>query len=141
MTMTLDWRAFAYYEPKIKDWNVETGEFEILIGKSSEEIVLTETVVVKGTKKMPVTYTVNTTFGDLPNTPQVTEIIDPILTAYHQSQITSDDENSSSAEAITAEMNAAMEKFMPLRAVISFSDGKITPDQIEESVDKLNKLS
>ena len=140
VTMTLDWRAFAYYEPKMKDWNVETGEFEILIGKSSEEIVLTETVVVKGTKKMPVTYTVNTTFGDLPNTPQVTEIIDPILTAYHQSQITSDDENSSSAEAITAEMNAAMEKFMPLRAVISFSDGKITLDQIEEAVNKLNKL-
>ncbi len=140
VTMTLDWRAFAYYEPKMKDWNVETGEFEILIGKSSEEIVLTETVVVNGTKKMPVTYTVNTTFGDLPNTPQVTEIIDPILTAYHQSQITSDDENSSSAEAITAEMNAAMEKFMPLRAVISFSDGKITLDQIEEAVNKLNKL-
>lgn len=141
VTMTLDWRAFAYYEPKMKDWNVETGEFEILIGKSSEEIVLTETVVVNGTKKMPVTYTVNTTFGDLPTTPQAMEIIEPILTAYNQSQITSDDENSSASEAITAEMNAAMEKFMPLRAVISFSDGKITPDQIEESVDKLNKLS
>ena len=66
--------------------------------------------------------------------------MNPILTAYHQSQITSDDENSSSAEAITAEMNAAMEKFMPLRAVISFSDGKITLDQIEEAVNKLNKL-
>lgn len=141
VTMTLDWRAFAYYEPKMKDWNVETGEFEILIGKSSEEIVLTETVVVNGTKKMPVTYTVNTTFGDLPTSPQAMEILEPIFTAYNQSQITSDDENSSSAEAITAEMNAAMEKFMPLRAVISFSDGKITPDQIEEAVDKLNKLS
>lgn len=141
VTITLDWRAFAYYEPKMKDWNVETGEFEILIGKSSEEIVLTETVVVNGTKKMPVTYTVNTTFGDLPTTPQAMEIIEPILTAYNQSQITSDDENSSASEAITAEMNAAMEKFMPLRAVISFSDGKITPDQIEEAVDKLNKLS
>ena len=141
VTMTLDWRAFAYYEPKMKDWNVETGEFEILIGKSSEEIVLTETVVVKGTKKMPVNYTVNTTFGDLPTSPQAMEILEPIFTAYNQSQITSDDENSSSAEAITTEMNAAMEKFMPLRAVISFSDGKITPDQIEEAVDKLNKLS
>ncbi len=141
VTMTLDWRAFAYYEPKMKDWNVETGEFEILIAKSSEEIVLTETVVVNGTKKMPVTYTVNTTFGDLPTSPQAMEILEPIFTAYNQSQITSDDENSSSAEAITAEMNAAMEKFMPLRAVISFSDGKITPDQIEEAVDKLNKLS
>lgn len=141
VTMTLDWRAFAYYEPKMKDWNVETGEFEILIGKSSEEIVLTETVVVNGTKKMPVTYTVNTTFGDLPTTPQAMEILEPIFTAYNQSQTNSEDASSSAAEAITAEMNAAMEKFMPLRAVISFSDGKITPDQIEEAVDKLNKLS
>ncbi|MDD6656069.1 MAG: glycoside hydrolase family 3 C-terminal domain-containing protein [Lachnospiraceae bacterium] len=141
VTMTLDWRAFAYYEPKMKDWNVETGEFEILIGKSSEEIVLTETVVVNGTKKLPVTYTVNTTFGDLPNTPQAMEILEPIFTAYNQSQTNSEDASSSAAEAITAEMNAAMEKFMPLRAVISFSDGKITPDQIEEAVDKLNKLS
>lgn len=141
VTMTLDWRAFAYYEPKMKDWNVETGEFEILIGKSSEEIVLTETVVVNGTKKMPVTYTVNTTFGDLPNTPQAMEILEPIFTAYNQSQTNSEDASSSATEAITAEMNAAMEKFMPLRAVISFSDGKITPDQIEEAVDKLNKLS
>ncbi|MGN0247143.1 MAG: glycoside hydrolase family 3 C-terminal domain-containing protein [Lachnospiraceae bacterium] len=141
VTITLDWRAFAYYEPKMKDWNVETGEFEILIGKSSEEIVLTETVVVNGTKKMPVTYTVNTTFGDLPNTPQAMEILEPIFTAYNQSQTNTEDESSSAAEAITAEMNAAMEKFMPLRAVISFSDGKITPDQIEEAVDKLNKLS
>lgn len=141
VTITLDWRAFAYYEPKMKDWNVETGEFEILIGKSSEEIVLTETVVVNGTKKMPVTYTVNTTFGDLPTTRQAMEILEPIFTAYNQSQTNSEDESSSAAEAITAEMNAAMEKFMPLRAVISFSDGKITPDQIEEAVDKLNKLS
>ena len=38
MTFELDWRAFAYYEPKIGDWYVESGEFDILIGKSSEDI-------------------------------------------------------------------------------------------------------
>lgn len=140
VTFTLDNRAFAYYEPRMKDWNVESGEFEILIGKSSEDIVLSEIVVVNGTKKMPVTYTVNTTFGDLPTTPEAKEILKPIFEAYNLSEATSSDENSSSAEAITAEMNAAMEKFMPLRAVISFSDGKVTPDQVEEIVEKLNKL-
>ena len=31
----LDKRAFAYYNVDIGDWHVETGEFEILIGKSS----------------------------------------------------------------------------------------------------------
>ena len=84
------------------------------------------------------------------NSKKVTSALDAIKQAGitnitfakgYDDQIDAVDENSSSAEAITAEMNAAMEKFMPLRAVISFSDGKITPDQIEESVDKLNKLS
>lgn len=83
------------------------------------------------------------------NSKKVTSALDAIKQAGitnitfakgYDDQIDAVDENSSSAEAITAEMNAAMEKFMPLRAVISFSDGKITPDQIEEAVDKLNKL-
>ena len=34
VTFTLDKRAFAYYDVELKDWHVETGEFEILIGKS-----------------------------------------------------------------------------------------------------------
>lgn len=124
----------------MKDWNVESGEFEIMIGKSSEDIVLSETVVVNGTKKMPVIYTANTTFGDLPDSLEAKEILKPIFEAYNLGEATSGDENSSSAEAISEEMNAAMEKFMPLRAVISFSNGKVTPDIVAEIVDKLNKL-
>lgn len=140
VTFVLDSRAFAYYEPRMKDWNVESGEFEIMIGKSSEDIVLSETVVVNGTKKMPVHYTANTTFGDLPDTPEAKEILKPVFDAYSMSDLTSDDENSSSAEAISAEMNAAMEKYMTLRAVISFADGKVTPALIDEVVDKLIHL-
>lgn len=140
VTFTLDSRAFAYYEPKMKDWNVESGAFEIMIGKSSEEIVLSETVVVNGTKRMPVIYTANTTFGDLPTSPQAQEILKPILDAYNLGDACSGDENSSATEAISEEMNAAMEKFMPLRAVISFSEGKVTPDLVAEIVEKLNSV-
>ncbi len=39
VTFTLDKRAFAYYSVRIHDWHVETGEFDILIGKSSRDIV------------------------------------------------------------------------------------------------------
>lgn len=31
-------------------------------------------------------------------------------------------------------------KFMPLRAVISFSEGKVTPDLVAEVVEKLNNM-
>jgi len=60
LEFTLDRRAFAYYEPKVHDWLVEEGEYEILIGKSSRDIVLSETVYVKTTRKVKNTYTRNT---------------------------------------------------------------------------------
>jgi beta-glucosidase len=37
---TLDPRAFAFYDPYRKDWVVEPGEFEILVGSSSRQISL-----------------------------------------------------------------------------------------------------
>lgn len=140
VTFTLDNRAFAYYEPKIKDFYVESGEFEIMIGKSSADIVLKDTVYVEGTKKLPVCYTANTTFGDLPESEEVKEILKPILDRYNFAEINSGDENSAAADAMSDEMNQAMENFMPLRAVISFSNGAVTPDMVEDAVNKLNSL-
>lgn len=35
---TLEQRAFAFYDPKRRDWVVESGEFEILVGASSRDI-------------------------------------------------------------------------------------------------------
>ncbi|MBR3766747.1 MAG: glycoside hydrolase family 3 C-terminal domain-containing protein [Clostridia bacterium] len=49
--ITLDKRAFAYYNVNIHDWHVETGEFTILIGASSRDIKLQETVKVTSTVK------------------------------------------------------------------------------------------
>ena len=37
-------RAFAFWDDFSKDWKVESGEFEILIGKSSENIVLKKVI-------------------------------------------------------------------------------------------------
>jgi beta-glucosidase len=38
VAFTLDGRAFAYYNPLISGWHVESGEFEILVGASSADI-------------------------------------------------------------------------------------------------------
>ncbi|MCM1179772.1 MAG: glycoside hydrolase family 3 C-terminal domain-containing protein [Clostridium sp.] len=141
VTFTLDSRAFAYYEPEMKDWNVESGEFEIMIGKSSEDIVLSETVVVNGTRKKQVVYTANTIFADLPTSEEALEILKPWREANGMGDMcVSEEEESAAAEAISKEMNEAMAMFTPLRAAISFADGKITPDMIDEIVEKLNKL-
>jgi beta-glucosidase len=41
VNITLTEKDFAYWDVNIKDWNVEPGEFEILIGASSKDIRLT----------------------------------------------------------------------------------------------------
>jgi beta-glucosidase len=38
VSFVLDQRAFAFYDPDQKGWRVEAGEFEILVGSSSQDI-------------------------------------------------------------------------------------------------------
>jgi len=41
VTVTLDRRAFSYYDVKKHDWTVELGDFDVLVGGSSAKIELT----------------------------------------------------------------------------------------------------
>ena len=47
--ITLDKRAFAYYNVNINDWHVESGEFKILVGASSRDIKLETSINVEST--------------------------------------------------------------------------------------------
>lgn len=62
----LDSRAFAFYDTDIHDWRVENGDFEILVGKSSAEIVLRGSIKVlpsaTGKRKE---YSVNSTLDEI----------------------------------------------------------------------------
>jgi len=51
VSFELDKRCFAYYDVDERDWAVETGDFEILIGRSSRDIVLAETVTVRSSAR------------------------------------------------------------------------------------------
>ena len=50
VTFQLDRRAFAYFNPDLGEWHVETGAFEILIGASSRDIRLSATIWVTSTQ-------------------------------------------------------------------------------------------
>jgi beta-glucosidase len=139
VTFTLGKRAFAYYNVQLHDWHVETGEFEIMIGRSSRDIELTHAVNIESTVKIPVVYTVNTTMGDVRKDPRAWEIIKPLtqndLFGGGQDESTSEVAN----EAISEEMNMAMIEYMPLRGVISFG-GQMSVADVQAIVDKLNAL-
>lgn len=53
VSMTLNRRAFAYYDVDSKDWRVDSGEYAIQIGASSRDIRLTRSVTVHGAKPNP----------------------------------------------------------------------------------------
>ena len=44
---SLDSRCFSYYNVKINDWHVESGDFDILVGASSKDIKLSARIYVE----------------------------------------------------------------------------------------------
>ena len=75
VTFTLDARAFAYYEVKIHDFYVESGNYEISVGSSSRDLRLEGTVEVEATKALPITITRETTIGELMQIPAAQAMI------------------------------------------------------------------
>lgn len=136
VTFTLGKRAFAYWNTQLHDWHVESGVFDIMIGKSSRDIVLTEKIQVDSTVKAPVHYTLDTTVGDLMKDPKAKEIMAPFMSIGIFE--TKKEENEAAAAAISAEMQEAMVKYMPIRGILSFGGGKVSVEQLQSLVDRLN---
>jgi beta-glucosidase len=65
VTFALDKRAFAFYDTALNDWRVESGDFEILIGKSSADITAAATVRVNTTTPVKKCYTLDSTLYDI----------------------------------------------------------------------------
>nr|WP_285889351.1 glycoside hydrolase family 3 C-terminal domain-containing protein [Neobacillus niacini] len=138
ISFELDKRSFAYYNTDLKDWYVESGEFEILVGKSSREIELTEEIMVQSTTPVFLKVHRNSTVGDL--------LSDPILGEKAKTLISELTKGSplfavESNHGEGAEMMEAMLKYMPLRALMNFSGGDITEDKLTELIKELNSTN
>lgn len=127
---TLDSRAFAYYEVDIKDWYVEEGEYEILVGKSSREILLRETVNLRSRKRLPKRFTRNTILEDLKDDTNGKEIYNEIVKMIKQSF-------QFGADGTDAIMMFLLQS--PLRSLVSFTQGLISEEMVEGWLKKLNK--
>jgi beta-glucosidase len=65
VTFTLGKSAFSYYNTEISDWHVLSGEYTIMLGRSSRDIALKSDVTMTSTKPIPFTADVNTTIRDI----------------------------------------------------------------------------
>lgn len=57
VVLNLDKRAFAYYDVVSKDWEVESGSYEIRVGFSSRNIIQTTLLEIEGTQVPSLTET------------------------------------------------------------------------------------
>ncbi|SDY14781.1 beta-glucosidase [Evansella caseinilytica] len=135
VAFTLDKRAFAYYNVEMQDWHAETGEFELLVGKSSREIILRGKITVESTAAVCKKVHRNTTVGDVMSNPALAEQgahLIKQLTKGSPIFDTGDDHEKGS------EMMEAMLRYMPLRALVNFSGGAVTEEKLTEVINKLN---
>lgn len=138
VTFTLGKRSFAYYNTDISDWHVESGNFRILIGKSSRDIVLEAVLYVDSTVKLPIHYTMDSTVGDILADPDAAKVVEPLF-ANAGSMLGGGEDGSTSEEAISKEMVEAMMRYMPLRGILSFAgDMGIDAAMIQGLIDQLN---
>ncbi len=139
VSMELDQRSFAYYSTELHDWYVPSGDYEILIGTSSRDIVLKDTIRVTSTKMLPFKADRNTTFGQLMANPQAAEAAQEVLGEMMAGYMASSEEEESSVtkEAISDEMNLAMMKYMPIRAMRSFGT-TLSDAEVEGIVEAIN---
>jgi len=132
VTFNLDKRTFAYYNAEIKDWYLESGEFEILVGKSSKDIILKENVKVNSTKTIRKKFHRNSTIGDLMEDPVGSRILKELM----QDQIS---EIFPVDEHRNEELALSMMKYLPLRGLINFGRGQFTEEMLEALLKKLNE--
>lgn len=138
VTFTLNSRAFAYWEKEISDWYVESGAYEIQIGRSALEVELSKEVYVESGKVIPKVYTMNSTLGEIMSDPKSRAIIESMGDGLNVgAQMTSITGGQAGEGVISQEMLAAMMEGMPLRQMMMFIPG-MESEMIEQLIEALN---
>lgn len=129
VTFELDKRAFAYYHTGLGDWVAETGEYELLVGRSSRDLVLNTVIQVESTVTLPIRYHANTLMGDLFGKPETMKVVKELMEATGLLSLSGGEND---------EMVMAMMKYLPLRGAMAFSQGKFTDLDLEKALSRLN---
>jgi beta-glucosidase len=80
VSIPLDFRTFAYYHPRHRQWITESGEFDILIGASSTDIRHIETVTLESTLVLKSLLDRESTVGEWLDDPRGKIVLQPLMT-------------------------------------------------------------
>jgi beta-glucosidase len=132
VTITLDERAFAYYNPAYRRWITESGEFDILVGRSATDICLKETVRLESTQTLPCVLNRDSTLLEWLEDPRGAAVIQPLMQQTMAHMPAGMDAGS---EGLGMEVTGFMRQ-LPLTAILGFFGGQL-PAPPEQLVDGL----
>ncbi|QJD88234.1 glycosyl hydrolase [Cohnella herbarum] len=124
--MHLEKRDFSYYDPTLKRWVMETGEFELRVGKSSREIVLKRIVTVQSTDVVELKLTGDSLVKDWVASEEGRRIFFEVL---------AEEKMKEQVEHALLGDDALMVMGMPLRKIFYFDTERAV--RAEEIVDRL----
>jgi beta-glucosidase len=133
VTVSLDFRAFAYYHPAYRQWITEDGEFDILIGASSTDIRCTKTVTLHSTIELPSILNRESTLREWTEDPRGMSVLAPLYQQFID-QMQANFGGNDGEQIGMDPMGFLMD--MPLMGLLHFL-GSSMPTSPEEMVDEL----
>ena len=124
-------RDFAYYNAKSHDWVVKSGKFDVLVGSSSRNLPLKQTIDIQSTKPAKVVLTRESLFKEFKKAPNSEAIYAQIVQSVTGATKKAETEDEKKAAAFFEAMLADM----PINKFLLLSGGKFT----EESLDAILK--
>ncbi len=137
VSFTLDKRAFSYFDTKINDWYVPSGDYDIEAGSSSRNIQFSKKVNVESAPLTRRKFDENSTFSDFMTDPRLEALLKPVVDSFNH---VNDKKEVKKSEAISPEMVEATFGPTPLRSVLGFGDGSYDHEKLKEVTDKANKI-
>jgi beta-glucosidase len=132
VTVVLDERAFAYYDPAYGRWITESGEFDVLVGRSAADICLQETVRMESTQTLPSILNMYSTVGEWFADPKGAEAVQPLIDQAIE-QMPSGPEGASGGLGMEV---MEFVRHMPLTSLLGFFGGDLPapPEQVVEDL-------
>ncbi len=134
VTITLDFRAFAFYHPGYKQWVAEDGAFDILIGASAADIRLSQTVTLRATRDLPCLLNRESTVREWLNDRRGRPVFEPVYQAM-RARMGATFGADNDPEHIGMDMMDFMME-MPLLSLLHFQQ-KDLPQPADQLVDNL----
>ena len=132
----LDKRSFAYYDVEAKDFLVQSGRFEILVGASSEDIRLKAAIEVTSTAIVKKHFYRNSTFGEIYYYEPTREIAREMMDYFERESgidFSLGDRPADFAFRVICDF--------PLKTLVTFTKGRFSEQQLTELLEKLNGVS